>query len=194
MATYTPAKKLVEKIGARPAAKRDAKPYINPYLAAILLGTVLFTAFFITGSGLGASGGMNRMLVFLQDQVAPDHVDRTPYLLSLAGGTRNPLDSWIVFLTIGVAFRRSWFWIAGGARQAGNQQRAAYFNPHPLDDGLSGRCVDGLRGASGARVHLRAGAFRRRGDVGGKLGVYAGGLRGWIRRCLLCSQAVAVRG
>jgi len=104
MATYSPARKLIKGIAARSAERRAAKPYINPYLAAVLLGAVLFSAFFITGSGLGASGAMNRMIVFLQDQVAPDHVDRTPYLLNLAGGTRNPLDSWIVFLTIGVAF------------------------------------------------------------------------------------------
>jgi hypothetical protein len=83
-------------------AKREAKPYINPYLGGLLLGLVLFTAFFITGNGLGASGGLNRILVFFEDLVASDHIDRTPYLLTMAGGDRNPLDSWIVFITIGV--------------------------------------------------------------------------------------------
>ena len=58
--------------------------------------------FFITGEGLGASGGMNRILVFFQDLIAPNHVDNTPYLLSLAGGDLNPLRSWIVYLTVGV--------------------------------------------------------------------------------------------
>lgn len=77
------------------------KPYANPYLAGGLLGIVLFLAFFLTGSGLGASGGMNRVLVFFEDLVAPQHVDRVPYLLSLAGGDVNPLDNWIVFLTAG---------------------------------------------------------------------------------------------
>lgn len=81
--------------------QRQAKDYINPYLAGILLGLVLFTAFFITGNGLGASGGLNRILVYFEDLVAPGHVDRTPYLLDMAGGDRNPLDSWIVFLTVG---------------------------------------------------------------------------------------------
>lgn len=82
-------------------ARRIEKPYINPYMGGILLGIVLFAAFFVTGSGLGASGGMNRLLVVIEDAVAPNHVDRTPYLLSMAGGDKNPLDSWIVFLTIG---------------------------------------------------------------------------------------------
>jgi hypothetical protein len=80
---------------------RGPKPYINPYLAGTLLGLVLFLAFFITGSGLGASGGLNRMLVFGENLVAPEHIDRVPYLMKMAGGDTNPLDSWIVYLTGG---------------------------------------------------------------------------------------------
>ena len=77
------------------------RPYINPYLAGALLGVVLFLAFFLTGNGLGASGGMNRILVLFEDAVAPEHVDRTPYLLTMAGGDTNPLDHWIVLITVG---------------------------------------------------------------------------------------------
>ncbi len=80
---------------------KQPNPYINPYIGAILLGTVLFLAFLITGNGLGASGGINRLIVFVENIVAPDHIDRTPYLLNLAGGSLNPLDSWIIFLTVG---------------------------------------------------------------------------------------------
>jgi hypothetical protein len=83
-------------------AKRETKPYINPYLAGFLLGIVLFSAFFITGNGLGASGGMNRILVFFEDLLFPEHVDNTPYLLEMAGGDKNPLESWVVFVTLGV--------------------------------------------------------------------------------------------
>jgi hypothetical protein len=82
-------------------APRSAKPYVHPYLAGGLLGVVLFLAFFITGNGLGASGGLNRILVFFEDTVAPAHVDRVPYLLEMAGGAKNPLDSWVVFVAIG---------------------------------------------------------------------------------------------
>ncbi|MCB0275770.1 MAG: YeeE/YedE family protein, partial [Calditrichaeota bacterium] len=77
------------------------KPYMNPYAAGAILGVVLFSAFLLTGNGLGASGGLNRMLVFVEDQVAPAHVDRTPYLLKMAGGDTNPLNHWIVYLTVG---------------------------------------------------------------------------------------------
>ena len=78
-----------------------AKPYVNPYWGGILLGMVLFLAFLFTGNGLGASGGINRLLVVVEDAIAPGHVDRVPYLIDMAGGDRNPLDSWVVFLTIG---------------------------------------------------------------------------------------------
>lgn len=105
MTTYTTTQDAAEPAAetkTRTHVRREAKPYINPYLAGILLGIVLFSAFFITGSGLGASGGMNRLLVVVQDAIAPDHVDRTPYLLAMAGGDKNPLDSWVVWVTIGV--------------------------------------------------------------------------------------------
>jgi uncharacterized membrane protein YedE/YeeE len=102
MTTYTPSESEASSVSEeRTKTERVAKAYINPYLAAILLGLVLFAAFFLTGSGLGASGGMNRILVFFEDLIAPGHIDRTPYLIDMAGGDKNPLDSWIVFLTIG---------------------------------------------------------------------------------------------
>ncbi len=46
---------------------RHPKPYVNPYWGGILLGIVLFLSFFFTGSGLGASGGLNRLLVVVED-------------------------------------------------------------------------------------------------------------------------------
>jgi len=82
-------------------SSKIAKPYINPYLAGVLLGLVLFAAFFITGNGLGASGGLGRIIVAVEDIFVPDHVNRTPYLLKMAGGDKQPLDHWIVFLTVG---------------------------------------------------------------------------------------------
>ncbi|MCB0065706.1 MAG: YeeE/YedE family protein [Caldilineaceae bacterium] len=80
---------------------RPEQPYVNPYVGGALLGVVLFLAFFLTGNGLGASGGLNRYVVYLEDLVAPEHIDRLSYLLKMAGGEKNPLDDWIVFLTFG---------------------------------------------------------------------------------------------
>ncbi|MBN8594229.1 MAG: YeeE/YedE family protein [Anaerolineae bacterium] len=89
------------RMRAETRVRRAEKPYVHPYAAGIALGIVLFLAFFITGNGLGASGGMNRLLVFAEDIIAPGHIDRVPYLLDMAGGDRNPLDSWVVFISVG---------------------------------------------------------------------------------------------
>jgi len=78
------------------------KPYMNPYKGGVILGIVLFLAYFITGDGLGASGGLNRFVVFLEKIFAPGHVNQVPYLINIGGGPRNPLDHWIVFLTLGI--------------------------------------------------------------------------------------------
>lgn len=83
-----------------------AKPYMNPYLGGIFLGVVLLLAFVFTGNGLGASGGLNRIVVQVQDVIAPEHVDSVPYLIAMAGGDRNPLMNWVVFMVMGA--------IAGG--------------------------------------------------------------------------------
>ena len=92
--------------------QRKTKPYINPYLGGFLLGVVLFLAFFLTGNGLGASGGLNRILVFFEDLIVPSHIDQVPYLITLAGGALNALDSWIVFMTTGTilgGFVSGWY-------------------------------------------------------------------------------------
>lgn len=86
---------------ARSLFPEEARPYVNPYLGGALLGLVLFASFLLTGNGLGASGGLNRILVYFQDLITPTHIDRTPYLLEMAGGSTNPLSSWVVFVAVG---------------------------------------------------------------------------------------------
>ncbi|KAB2904243.1 MAG: YeeE/YedE family protein [Anaerolineae bacterium] len=100
MATYT----LDKAVSAAESktAESAAKPYVHPYLAGILLGIVLFLAFFLSGNGLGASGGMNRILVWGEDKFVPEHINRTAYLSDIAGGDVNPLKNWVVYVSIGV--------------------------------------------------------------------------------------------
>ena len=82
--------------------KADREQYWNPYLGGVLLGLVLFASFFVAGHGLGASGGVNRIVVAVEDVVAPEHVDRVPYLAELAGADRDPLQHWIVWEVAGI--------------------------------------------------------------------------------------------
>jgi hypothetical protein len=103
MTSAAPAKtkRTIHPINLRAVFARPAKPYIHPYLGGALLGIVLFLAFLVTRNGLGASGGMNRIIAVVEDAVVPGHIDRTPYLLKLAGGDKNPLDDWSVPVVVG---------------------------------------------------------------------------------------------
>ncbi len=81
--------------------KSESRPYINPYLGGTLLGVVLFLAFYITGNGLGASGGITHVVSFVLDLITPEHVDRTAYFAKFAGGFKAPLEDASVFMLIG---------------------------------------------------------------------------------------------
>jgi len=100
MTNAAPAKSR-SNFSVRSLFARPAKPYVHPYWGGILLGIVLFLAFLITRNGLGASGGLNRLVAGAEDAVVPGHIDRTPYLLKLAGGELNPLDDWSVPVLLG---------------------------------------------------------------------------------------------
>jgi hypothetical protein len=137
-------------------ALRETKPFANPYLAGTLLGIVLFLAFFLTGNGLGASGGLNRIVVYLQNLVA-----------CRSTSTRCPTCSrWPAAAptrwTTGCladgrhAARGASSPVAATPGQAGNQQGPAHRQQDALDHGLPGRRVHGIRRAAGARLHLRA--------------------------------------
>ncbi|MBT3336919.1 MAG: YeeE/YedE family protein [Anaerolineae bacterium] len=100
MTTETPAQPKVSFF--KKLFKRESKNYWNAYVGGVFLGIVLFASFFLTGNGLGASGGLSRYVAYLTDLVAPEHVNRVPYLIKMAGGPLNPLDNWIVLVSTGV--------------------------------------------------------------------------------------------
>ena len=45
---------------------RPEKPYVNPYLGGMVLGIILFLSLFLTGNGLGSSGGTTRLVAFVR--------------------------------------------------------------------------------------------------------------------------------
>ena len=95
-----------------PKKKRQPKPFTNSLIAGVILGLVLFGVYFFTGDGLGASGGVNRFSIWLAKIVAPGWVNSTPYLIKYGGGSKKPLDSFIVMLDLGVllgGFLSAWF-------------------------------------------------------------------------------------
>jgi uncharacterized protein len=80
---------------------KSPRPYLNPYLAGTLLGVVLFLSFFITGGGLGASAAISRVQTAILDIFVPSHVDRVGYFAEMAGGDRNALLHYSVFMLVG---------------------------------------------------------------------------------------------
>lgn len=75
--------------------------YANPYLCGAALGLLLFLANVLTGHGLGASGGMARVVAVSADAVAPRVVDHRGVLASLARPARVTLDNWVVWSILG---------------------------------------------------------------------------------------------
>ncbi len=76
--------------------------YVNPYLSGALLGLVLFLAFWLTGGGLGASGGIDRIQLAVISKLAPGLVDHNAYFAHTAGGSKNPLANPLVPMLAGV--------------------------------------------------------------------------------------------
>jgi hypothetical protein len=70
-------------------------------VGGVLLGVVLFLSFLLTGNGLGASGGVARVVLAVEKEFAPGHVDRSATLAAWAGGARDPLDAWVVYVAAG---------------------------------------------------------------------------------------------
>lgn len=81
--------------------KRNIKPVKNPYFAGAILGVVLFSAYALTHSGLGASGAISRIQIALTKLVSQLHVDKVSTFALLGAGDLNPLDHVSVFLLLG---------------------------------------------------------------------------------------------
>ena len=82
--------------------KQSEEHYWNPYLCGVLLGGVLFLSFFVTGHGLGASGGLARGVTVVMKTVTPDTVNSTAFFAGLGGGDKSVLSHWLVWEVLGV--------------------------------------------------------------------------------------------
>ncbi len=78
------------------------KRYVNPYISGLILGLILFTAFFVMGRGLGASGAMMKTSATAIHMVAPDVTEQSDYLGKYLG-TGGLLGDWLFLELLGVA-------------------------------------------------------------------------------------------
>jgi len=76
--------------------------YMNPYLAGILLGLVLLSAMFLSGRGLGASGGIKYTVVALVGAVDKQHAMDSPFYSKYFENGERPLKNWLTFEIFGM--------------------------------------------------------------------------------------------
>jgi uncharacterized membrane protein YedE/YeeE len=76
--------------------------YMNPYLAGTMLGIVLLFAMFLSGRGLGASGGLKYCVVSLVGAVDRSHAESSVYYSKYFENGKKPLNNWLTFEILGV--------------------------------------------------------------------------------------------
>lgn len=76
--------------------------YMNPYIAGTSLGLVLLLAMFLSGRGLGASGGIKYCVVAAVGAVDKPHAEKSPYYARYFEDGKKPLQNWLTLEILGV--------------------------------------------------------------------------------------------
>jgi hypothetical protein len=76
--------------------------YMNPYVAGTMLGIVLLAAMFLSGRGLGASGGIKYCVVSIVGAVDQSHANESIYYSKYFENGAKPLKNWLVIEIAGV--------------------------------------------------------------------------------------------
>lgn len=118
-------KKSADPAQGADVPRSGVSSYVNPYLAGVLLGVLLFAVNFVTGHGLGASGGMSHIVAVTTDAAAPRYVDHNGRFATLARPASAVLDHWLVWSLLGMALGA----IVSGAL-AGRLRPRIYRGPH----------------------------------------------------------------
>lgn len=83
-------------------SRMNKNKYMNPYLAGVLLGLVLLAAMFLSGRGLGASGGIKDTVVAVVGAVDKQHAMNTPYYSKYYQNGEHPLRNWLTLEIFGM--------------------------------------------------------------------------------------------
>jgi hypothetical protein len=78
------------------------KRYMNPYLAGTLLGLVLLLAMFLSGRGLGASGGLKYCVVSAVGAIDKPHADKSIYYSKYFEEGKKPMKNWLTIELFGI--------------------------------------------------------------------------------------------
>ena len=76
--------------------------YWNPYFGGLMLGLLIIATFYITGRGVGATGGTKSTVVTAVNAVAPEHAESQEFFSKYVDEDKNPMKNWLVFETVGI--------------------------------------------------------------------------------------------
>ena len=76
--------------------------YMNPYIAGTMLGIVLLLAMFLSGRGLGASGGLKYCVVSIVGAVDRPHAEKSIFYSKYFEDGKKPLKNWLTLEILGV--------------------------------------------------------------------------------------------
>jgi uncharacterized membrane protein YedE/YeeE len=76
--------------------------YWNPYFGGFMLGLLLIATFYITGRGVGATGGTKSAVIATVENMAPGYAERSAYYGKYFEEGGNVLKNWLTFETIGI--------------------------------------------------------------------------------------------
>lgn len=76
--------------------------YMNPYIAGTVLGLVLLMAMFLSGRGLGASGGLKYCVVSAVGAIDRTHADKSIYYSKYFEEGKKPIKNWLTIEIFGI--------------------------------------------------------------------------------------------
>lgn len=145
--------------------------YWNPYVAGVAIGLTLLAAFYVLGTGLGASGAFTQFLAAAGEKLAPAWTEANRYLGQYTGEGKNPLKDWMVFQFAGVFLGgligavtagRLKFEVERGPQSAARQRLLLAFAGGAIT-GVAARlargCTSGQALTGGAQLALGSWAF-----------------------------------
>ena len=75
---------------------------MNPYVAGTMLGIVLLLAMFLSGRGLGASGGLKYCVGSIVGAVDRPHAEESVYYGKYFEEGKKPIKSWLTIEVLGI--------------------------------------------------------------------------------------------
>ncbi len=78
--------------------------YMNPYLAGFLIGLLIVLSYYISGEGLGSSGGYRDLVIATIDNVSPSYAQSNSFVAPRIIEGKSPAHTYLVYMLLGLVF------------------------------------------------------------------------------------------